>query len=234
MCVRRRPRDPGIAYIRGSISSRRMRRDPDSTWPRRSVRAADGRRLLVRKETSSGRFQRGKFRHRAVAGKLQSSGKSLVDVENVLQKDVMFALRKRTYDFIPGTDVKNRAAQRSNKANKAEEVRPPATASNGWRPSPAPWRQVQISPPRRDTQARSRAGRVHKTGAGEPAADAAAVATAANSSAIPSDALSWPLRGGLLVSRGPPAKNYAESDKKRDQLKAMGVETEDLADGTTT
>ena len=85
------------------------------------------------------------------------------------------------------------------------------------------------SPPRRDTQARSRAGRVHKTGAGRARGGHRGSNGSEFSAYSERRAELAPSVEALLKSDvGQPCENYAESDKKRDQLKAMGVETEIL------
>ena len=191
-----------------------------------------------------------------VKGKLQASGKSLADVDNVLQRDVMLALRKRTYDFIPGTDVKNKQAKARAKNRKGKKKRKaPATYCFTWLKSKTcvygdkcRFRHLDEIPkdPAEETPeeeegdgkcpvkpAAAAGTAVVKTTTTTTTAPAAAEDHAASAARRAEIA---PAVQAILKSRAEARANgnYSESDKQRERLKAMGVETEDLADGTTT
>ena len=199
-----------------------------------------------------------------VRGRLQSSGKSLADVDNVLQRDVMVALRKRTYDFLPGTDVKNKQAKSARRGGGGKQRQPgpaqtkkrraPPTYCFAWLksktcaygdkcrfqhldeiPQDAETDELKSAEASAAVAAPGTAAAVAMTAAAAAVAAAAMAAVDPVASAARRAELA-PAVEAILKSRAGAraAGNFAEADALREQLAAMGVETEDLADGTTT
>lgn len=210
--------------------------------------------------TGSGKIIRGRNAKdlgiEAVPGKLQFCQKNLSDVENVLQKDVMIALRKRTYDFIEGTDVKNRkrkmekgknADDQSKKAKKKKRKAAPTYCFKWYETKTCVYgdkcrfRHVNEIPkwePSEGDGTESEAKPKEVPESGPPAAaklgargtdDNCAESATSAESAISKSSVASATQSSALTSNGDVI--LPASDQLRDQLVETGIPVQDLSKG---